>query len=54
MLETVLDSVLHENNIPKTVEYIKQTISKLLQNKIDISQLVITKAISKGTEEEDN
>lgn len=54
MLETVLDSVLSENNIPKTVEYIKQTISKLLQNKIDISQLVITKAISKGTEEEDN
>lgn len=54
MLETVLDTVLRENNIPKTVEYIKQTISKLLQNKIDISQLVITKAISKGTEEEED
>ena len=43
--------MLCQNDIPKAVEYIKLTISKLLQNKIDISQLVITKAISKGTEE---
>ena len=27
--------------------YVKQTISDLLQNKIDMSQLVITKALAK-------
>ena len=27
--------------------YVKQTIADLLQNKIDMSQLVITKALSK-------
>ena len=27
--------------------YVKQTISELLQNKIDMSQLVITKALAK-------
>jgi hypothetical protein len=27
--------------------YVKQTISDLLQNKVDMSQLVITKALSK-------
>lgn len=34
--------------IPLTVfSYVKQTIADLLQNKIDMSQLVITKALSK-------
>ena len=28
--------------------YVKQTISDLLQNKVDLSQLVITKALSKN------
>lgn len=30
--------------------YVKQTISDLLQNKVDMSQLVITKALSKTGE----
>jgi hypothetical protein len=30
--------------------YTKQTISDLLQNKVDMSQLVITKALSKNGE----
>jgi DNA polymerase delta subunit 1 len=30
-----------------TVRYVKQTISDLLQNKVDMSQLVITKALAK-------
>jgi hypothetical protein len=28
--------------------YVKQTIADLLQNKVDMSQLVITKALSKS------
>ena len=43
-----------ENNIEKTQNYIKSVVSDLLQNKIDISKLVITKAISKNTEEEND
>lgn len=31
-----------------TSSYVKQTISDLLQNKIDMSQLVITKALAKA------
>jgi DNA polymerase delta subunit 1 len=33
------------------IEYAKQTIADLLQNKVDLSQLVITKALSKSGEE---
>jgi DNA polymerase delta subunit 1 len=31
-----------------TASYVKQTIADLLQNKIDMSQLVITKALAKA------
>lgn len=53
MLEEVLKTVLLDNDIDKAVNYIKATVSNLLQNKIDISKLVISKAISKGAEEEE-
>jgi hypothetical protein len=33
--------------------YVKKMIGNLVQNKIDMSKLVITKAISKNTEEEE-
>jgi DNA polymerase delta subunit 1 len=33
--------------------YVKKIVSDLVQNKIDISKLVITKAISKSTEEDE-
>ena len=52
ILEKVIKTVLLDNDIDKAVDYIKNTISDLLKNKIDISKLVITKAITKGTEEE--
>lgn len=32
------------------LSYVKQTIADLLQNKIDMSQLVITKALAKAGE----
>ncbi len=34
------------------MEYVKQQVSLLVQNKIDISELVISKAISKKIDEE--
>ena len=33
------------------IDYVKETISDLLQNKVDISQLVITKALSRSAED---
>lgn len=50
----MIKTVLLENDIEKAVSYIKNTISDLLKNRIDISKLVITKAITKGTEEEED
>lgn len=53
VLETVLETVLAEGNKQKAIKYVQDTIRDLLQNKIDISKLVITKAISKNTEDDD-
>lgn len=40
--------LLCHNDIKGVTEYIKNTVCNLVQNKIDISKLVITKAISKN------
>ncbi|OXV06557.1 hypothetical protein Egran_05674 [Elaphomyces granulatus] len=47
VIETVLHKILINRDIDGAQEYVKQTISDLLQNKIDMSKLVITKALSK-------
>ncbi|TDL23693.1 hypothetical protein BD410DRAFT_746439 [Rickenella mellea] len=51
LVSTVIETCLHKMLIDRDVEgaeaYTKQVISDLLQNKIDMSQLVITKALSK-------
>lgn len=45
--------MLIEKDLAGAVSYVKQTIADLLQNKVDMSQLVITKALSKsGTSSE--
>ncbi len=36
--------------LTRSYSYVKQTIADLLQNKIDMSQLVITKALAKAGE----
>jgi DNA polymerase delta subunit 1 len=36
------------------VEFVKNTISDLLQNRLDISKMVITKALSRAAEEYDS
>ncbi|PFH51036.1 hypothetical protein AMATHDRAFT_75228 [Amanita thiersii Skay4041] len=51
LVSTVIETCLHKMLIDKDVkgaeEYTKQIIGDLLQNKIDMSQLVITKALTK-------
>ncbi|CAG8481847.1 18333_t:CDS:10, partial [Gigaspora rosea] len=48
VIETCLRKVLIDRDVSGAVSYAKKTISDLLQNKIDMSQLVITKALSKS------
>ncbi|KAI0705141.1 DNA polymerase family B-domain-containing protein [Cytidiella melzeri] len=48
VISTCLHKLLIDRNVPDATEYAKQTISDLLQNKIDMSQLVITKALAKA------
>lgn len=48
VIETCLRKVLIDRDVSGAVAYAKKIISDLLQNKIDMSQLVITKALSKS------
>lgn len=47
VITKVLDYILEERNVAKAENFVKQTIADLLQNRVDLSQLVITKAYSK-------
>ncbi|RKP35791.1 delta DNA polymerase [Dimargaris cristalligena] len=47
VMETCLRRILIERDVEGALSYTKRIISDLLQNKIDMSQLVITKALSK-------
>ncbi|KAH9176053.1 DNA polymerase family B-domain-containing protein [Lactarius sanguifluus] len=51
LVQTVIETCLHKMLIDRDVkgaeDYTKQIISDLLQNKVDMSQLVITKALAK-------
>lgn len=47
VITKVLEYILEERNVPKAENFVKQTIADLLQNRVDLSQLVITKAYSK-------
>ncbi|TXT04989.1 hypothetical protein VHUM_03809 [Vanrija humicola] len=47
MIGTCLDKMLIERDVKGAEDYVKQTIADLLQNKVDMSQLVITKALAK-------
>jgi len=48
VIETCLRKMLIERDVKGAEAYTKQTISDLLQNKVDLSQLVITKALAKA------
>ena len=47
VITKVLEYILEERNVDKAERFVKQTIADLLQNRVDLSQLVITKAYSK-------
>ncbi|KAF9649950.1 hypothetical protein BDM02DRAFT_3227677 [Thelephora ganbajun] len=47
VIETCLHKMLIDRNVDEAQAYTKQVISELLQNKVDMSQLVITKALAK-------
>eukprot|EP00055_Hartaetosiga_balthica_P008997 m.34836 g.34836 ORF g.34836 m.34836 type:complete len:1078 (-) comp6562_c0_seq1:46-3279(-) len=53
LINTCLHKLLIEKNKEGAIEYTKKTISDLLCNNIDISQLVITKALSKTADQYD-
>ncbi|EIN06111.1 delta DNA polymerase [Punctularia strigosozonata HHB-11173 SS5] len=48
VIETCLHKMLIDRDVKGAEEYTKQMISDLLQNKVDMSQLVITKALAKA------
>ncbi|KAK3359223.1 DNA polymerase family B-domain-containing protein [Lasiosphaeria hispida] len=47
VIEKILRMILIDRDVPGAQEYVKNTISDLLQNKVDMSKLVITKALTK-------
>ncbi|CAN8076161.1 unnamed protein product [Agarophyton chilense] len=47
VISTSLELLLKKQDLKKAIEMVKQTISDLLQNKIDISLLVVSKALTK-------
>ncbi len=48
VIETCLKKMLIERDVGGAEEYTKRVIADLLQNKVDLSQLVITKALAKS------
>ena len=52
VIERVLDIVLKEMSIEKAVKFVQATIADLLQNKVDLSMLVISKSLAKGADSE--
>lgn len=50
LIQTSLNTILIDQDVPGAIKYVKAQISDLLQNKMDISQLVITKSLNKGAE----
>ena len=50
VIQTSLDKILIDQNVQGAIDYVKSQIADLLQNKMDISRLVITKSLNKGAE----
>ncbi|KAL9188489.1 hypothetical protein ACHAXT_006867 [Thalassiosira profunda] len=50
VIQTSLNKIIIEQNVPSAINYVKSQIADLLQGKMDISRLVITKSLNKGAE----
>mmetsp|Transcript_75821 Transcript_75821/g.158059 ORF Transcript_75821/g.158059 Transcript_75821/m.158059 type:complete len:1056 (+) Transcript_75821:103-3270(+) len=53
LVEASLRKVLIDKSIDGAISYVQEVISDLLQNKIDLGSLVITKSLGKGANAED-
>merc|ERR1719230_746074 len=53
VVETCLRTILIDQSIERATQYVKHSISELLQNKVDLSLLVISKSLGKGASAED-
>lgn len=53
VVDTVLNKILIEKSVDGAKSYVQGVIAELLQNKIDLSLLVITKSLGKGANAED-
>jgi DNA polymerase delta subunit 1 len=51
VIETCLKKILIERDVQSAIDFTKKTISDLLQNKLDISMLVITKSLGKSADD---
>jgi DNA polymerase delta subunit 1 len=51
VVDTCLRMIIMNSDVKGAVAYAKQIVADLLQNKVDISLLVITKALAKGTDD---
>ena len=53
LVDTCLRKILIERNVQGAIDYAKSTIGDLLQNKLDISMLVISKSLGKSADDAD-
>ena len=53
VVSTCLNKILVHGDVEGAIKYTKRTISNLLMNKIDISQLIISKSLSKSPDSDD-
>ena len=53
MVDTCLRKILIDRNVQGAIDFAKSTISDLLQNKLDISMLVISKQLGKSADDAD-
>merc|ERR1712176_1042873 len=53
VVDTVLNKILIDKSVDAAMQYVQKIIGDLLQNKVDLSLLVITKSLGKGANPED-
>lgn len=53
LLDTCLNKILRDRDVEGAIQYVKKVISDLLMNRIDLSLLVITKALSRDMDKYD-